>query len=64
MIAVNELPGDPLMLLSAVNMRLRDRYASLAALCEDLEEDPDALAEKLARAGYRYDPGLNAFVPV
>ena len=37
------LPKDPMLLLSVVNMKLRDEYDSLDALCEDLEEDPDAL---------------------
>ena len=31
------LPSDPIMLLSVVNMKLRDSYASLAALCDDLD---------------------------
>ena len=31
------LPKDPIMLLSMVNMKLRDRYASLDALCEDMD---------------------------
>ena len=32
------LPKDPVMLLSAVNMKLRDEYASLDALCDDLDK--------------------------
>ena len=31
------LPSDPIMLLSFVNMKLRDQYASLDALCEDMD---------------------------
>ena len=31
------LPKDPIMLLSMINMKLRDRYASLDALCEDMD---------------------------
>ncbi len=31
------LPKDPAMLLSAVNMKLRDFYDSLDALCDDLD---------------------------
>ena len=30
------LPKDPIMLLSVVNMKLRDTYSSLDALCDDL----------------------------
>ncbi|MBR4360996.1 MAG: DUF4250 domain-containing protein [Clostridia bacterium] len=57
------LPQDPIMLLSVLNMKLRDRYASLDQLCDDLEEDPDRLTAVMAAAGYRYDPDCNAFVP-
>ena len=31
------LPSDPDMLASFLNMKLRDQYASLDALCDDLE---------------------------
>ena len=37
------LPKDPYILLSYLNTQLRDKYASLAALCDDLEEDQAAL---------------------
>ena len=37
------IPNDPMILLSYLNTALRDRYDSLAALCEDLELDEDAL---------------------
>lgn len=55
------LPKDPTLLLSVVNMKLRDEYDSLDALCEDLEEDPDALRRKLEAAGFRYDEAVNQF---
>ncbi|MBO1680927.1 DUF4250 domain-containing protein, partial [Bittarella massiliensis (ex Durand et al. 2017)] len=32
-----DLPKDPAMLLSIVNMKLRDFYPSLDVLCDDLE---------------------------
>lgn len=56
------LPQDPLMLMSVVNMKLRDHYATLDALCDDLDTDRAALKSKLAAVGYRYDPQLNQFV--
>ena len=34
-----QLPQDPAVLLSYVNMKLRDSYPSLAALCDDLGAD-------------------------
>lgn len=56
-----QLPKDPYMLLSAVNMLLRDRYPDLDALCDDLDEDREELCRKLAQIGYFYDSEHNAF---
>lgn len=36
-----ELPKDPMMLFSVVNMKLRDHYSSLNELCDDLHIDKD-----------------------
>ena len=55
-------PRDPNMLLSVINMKLRDMYPSLDALCDDMDEDKGAILETLRDAGYIYDEGLNAFV--
>ena len=41
------LPNDPIMLLSMINLKLRDFYPTLDALCEDLDEDKAALAALL-----------------
>ena len=56
------LPDDPILLLSFLNMKLRDFYPSLDALCEDLDEDKAALCAKLSAVGYQYDPQRNQFV--
>lgn len=56
------LPKDPAMLLSVVNMKLRDRYPSLDALCEDMDEDRAQIERALAEAGYTYDEAANRFV--
>ncbi len=55
------LPQDPCILFSYVNQKLRDDYDSLDALCEDLEQDRAALEEKLAKAGFTYDPAHKCF---
>ena len=57
-----ELPNDPMLLLSVLNMKLRDFYPSLEALCDDLDLDKAALLARMERIGYRYDPEKNAFV--
>ena len=33
---MNEIPADPMILIGYVNMKLRDFYPSLDAMCEDL----------------------------
>ena len=56
-----ELPQDPMMLFSTVNMYLRDRYDSLDELCADLDVDRKELEEKLGAAGFEYSPEHNKF---
>lgn len=56
------VPKDPVILFGFVNLKLRDFYSSLEDLCEDLELVQGELEEKLAAAGYHYDPGKNQFV--
>ena len=56
------LPSDPDMLASFLNMKLRDQYASLDALCEDLELDRDEIVAKLREADYDYVPARNQFL--
>lgn len=51
---MTNIPQDPMMLMSFVNMKLRDFYPSLDALCEDLEISRDELEEKLGNAGFEY----------
>ncbi len=55
------LPKDPMILLSWVNTRLRDEYASLDALCEDQDADRTELERKLEAVGFVYDPAQNRF---
>ena len=55
------LPKDPYMLYSYVNLKLRDAYPSLDALCEDLELDRAELERTLGEAGFAYDPVRNCF---
>lgn len=56
------LPKDPVMLLSAVNMQLRDHYDSLEELCGALSIDREELERTLAQIDYLYDKGYNQFV--
>ena len=58
---MNELPLDPMMLFSVVNMKLRDCYSSLDELCDDMNVDKDELVKRLAVSGFEYDPDSNKF---
>ena len=57
-----DLPKDPMILLSAVNTKLRDFYADLDTLCQEMQIEKKELTEKLASIDYEYDAGLNQFV--
>ncbi len=56
------IPQDPIMLLSFVNLKLRDYYQSLDAMCDDMDIDKTEIEEKLKAVGYVYDKQLNKFV--
>lgn len=57
-----KLPEDPVMLLSFVNMKLRDQYVSLDDLCDDLNVLSVEPEEKLGEIGYFYNAKENRFV--
>lgn len=52
---------DPFILLSAVNMQLRDEYTSLDELCSTNDIDKNELLEKLKVAGFEYNASQNQF---
>ena len=56
------IPKDPVMLLSFINLKLRDFYPSLEAFCEDTDENMQAIVDKLASIDYHYDQEKNQFV--
>lgn len=56
------IPNDPVMLLSFVNLKLRDYYKSLDALCEDLDVNKEEILSKLGNIDYHYEEERNQFV--
>lgn len=56
------IPKDPVMLLSFINLKLRDYYSSFEALCDDLDVDATEITEKLAGINYQYDVEKNQFI--
>jgi len=55
------LPSDPFMLMSVINMKLRDFYKNLDDLCSDMGIDKTELCDKLHSAGFEYDEKNNKF---
>ncbi|MBO5419170.1 MAG: DUF4250 domain-containing protein [Bacteroidales bacterium] len=55
------LPKDPIMLLSFINMKLRDYYKDLDELCEDMEIQKEELIKTLKAAGFEYNDDNKRF---
>ena len=58
---MTDYPKDPIMLMSWVNMKLRDFYPSLENLCDDLGIPVEDLVSRLSAAGFEYNRELNKF---
>ncbi len=56
-----ELPEDPMMLFSVINMKLRDNYSSLDELCDDLHIDKNDIINRLRAVGFEYSQEHNKF---
>ncbi len=54
-----DLPKDPMILYSFLNVKLRDFYSSLDELCQDLGIDRQDLKERLFLAGFQYNEEMN-----
>lgn len=56
------IPEDPFMLLSFINMKLRDGdYDSLEDLCDSLGCDQKEILKKLQDAGFEYVESIRQF---
>ena len=58
----NMIPQDPAMLLSFINLKLRDFYSDLDKLCDELDIDRTDIEDKLSKIDYHYDKEKNQFV--
>jgi hypothetical protein len=56
------LTMDSYMLLSIINMKLRDSFSSLELLCEDYDLETNEINAKLESIGYVYHEDLNRFI--
>lgn len=59
---ISNIPKDPVMLLSFINLKLRDQYPTLDTLCDDLNLDRATLEAKLSDIDYVYDESQNQFI--
>jgi hypothetical protein len=59
---MDQLPQDPIILLSVVNTWLRDRYESLDELCRANDIDPTELTDRLLKVGFTYSETTNQFI--
>ena len=59
---MSSLPKDPIMLLSYINLKLRDYYPSFEEFCEKEDADKDAIISTLESIDYHYDEKLNKFI--
>ena len=56
------IPQDPVMLLSYINLKLRDFYPSLDEFCADTDEDKNEIIKKLEEIDYHYNEERNQFI--
>ena len=56
---MNYFPKDPAMLMSWINLKLRDFYGGLEELCDDLEIDRKEVEEILKQGGFEYNDQLH-----
>ena len=55
------LPKDPVMLMSFVNMKLRDEYRTLEDFCAVYALKEADLKARLEAAGFDWMPGIRQF---
>lgn len=55
------LPKDPFILLSTINMKLRDYHNSLEDFCLSENIDMTQIKDTLAKVDYYYDKDSNQF---
>ena len=61
-IMYQNIPNDPVMLLSFVNTQLRDIFTTLDLFCENFNVNRSELEAKLKSIDYEYDAATNQFV--
>lgn len=60
--AIENMPKDPMLLLSFVNTRMRDDGLTLEELAAQFDVDSDEIISKLAGIDYTYDAASRRFI--
>lgn len=55
---------DPYMLLSIVNMKLRDEYSDFEEFCGQYDVPSAEIFDKLRLIGYKYSKETNQFINI
>jgi len=59
------LPKDPAILVSSINMLLRDEeYDTLDSLCCSFDRDPDEIKDYLLKCGFSWSEQQKQFRPI
>lgn len=58
----DQLPKDPVMLLSFTNTQLRDTFSSLESFCYNFQVEKKVLEDKLRGIDYEYNEQTNQFI--
>lgn len=59
---MNQLPKDPMLLLSVVNTQLRDHFPNFTEFCKFYSVEEDSITAKLKDIDYEYDDVTNQFI--
>lgn len=58
----DNLPKDPVILLSFTNTQLRDTFETLNEFCINFQISEEEICQKLAALNYAYDTKTNQFI--
>ena len=58
---MNKIPRDPYLLLSYINMKLRDEFETPEDFCAANDVRMEEITDILEPAGFRYDAATNQF---
>ena len=55
------MPKDIHMLVSMINMKLRDFYSNIDLLCDDFDITKEEIIGRLESAGYKYNSNIKFY---